>query len=247
MSFLLIPVAPLSRTKTRLKDCFSTDQLKELTIAMFRDLANTLTNVNCFDGKIVYCADIEILELAEKYGLNAIKEKLTQPRKSFDDVINDLNTIAIKNFNAEQTTFIFLDIILISAINFVEIHSLVENHQLVVCPAIHSGGTSILGRNPPDITRTFFSDLYTPSFVALLSHAKKKGIKKVAIYDSFRSGFDIDIKQDLVLAYEYLKIFNLTHTDTFKFLKNNLKLTLQKANTNNNREFKIIEKDYTSV
>ena len=132
---------------------------------------------------------------------------------------------------------------LISAKNFIEIHSLVSNHQLVVCPAIHSGGISILGRNPPDITRTFFSDPHTPSFIALLSYAKKKGLKKIAIYDSFRAGFDIDLVQDLILAYEYLKIFNLTHTETFKFLKNNLKLTLQKANTNNNREFKIFEKD----
>ena len=243
MSFLLIPIAPLSRTKTRLRDCFSNNQLKELTIAMFKDLANKLTQVNCFDGKIVYCADIEILELAEQFGLKAIKEKLTKPRKSFDDVIKDLNTIALTEFNAEQTTFTFLDILLISAKNFVEIHSLVSNHQLVVCPALHSAGISILGRNPPDITRTFFSDPLTPSFIALLRHVKKKGIKKIAIYDSFRAGFDIDLKQDLILAHEYLKIFNLTHTETYKFLENNLKLTLQKANKNNNREFEIFEKD----
>ena len=243
MSVLLIPIAPLGRTKTRLRGCFSNEQLKELTIAMFKDLSSKLLNVNCFKEKIVYCNDKLILQLAEDYGLIGIKEVLTQPRKSFDDVIKDLNTIAIKRFNAEQTIFIFLDIILISTKNFNEINSLVKKNQLIVCPAINSAGVSILGRNPPEIIPTCFSDPEIPSFVALLNNAKEKEIEKIAIYDSFRAGFDIDLKQDLVLSYEYLKIFNLTNTKTFHFLKNNLKLTLQKINGNNNREFKIIEKN----
>jgi len=241
MSVLLIPVAPLGRTKTRLRGCFSNEQLKELTIAMFKDLSSKLLNLNCFKEKIVYCNDKLILQLAEDYGLIGIKEVLIQPRKSFDDVIKDLNTIAINKYNAEQTIFTFLDIILISAKNFNEINSLVKKNQLIVCPAINSAGVSILGRNPPDIISTFFSDPEIPSLVALLNRAKEKGIKKIAIYDSFRAGFDIDIKQDLVLAYEYLKIFNLTDTITFRFLKKNLKLKLQKINENNNRQFRVVE------
>ncbi|TFG20195.1 MAG: hypothetical protein EU529_15235 [Promethearchaeota archaeon] len=243
MSVLLIPIAPLGRTKTRLRGCFSNEQLKELTVAMFKDLCNKLLNVNCFKEKIVYCNDKLILQLAEDFGLIGIKEVLTQPRKSFDDVIKDLNTIAIKKYNAEQTIFTFLDIILISAKNFNEINSLVKKNQLIICPAINSAGVSILGRNPPDIISTFFSHPKIPSLVALLNNAKEKGIDKIAIYDSFRASFDIDIKQDLVLAYEYLKIFNLTDTLTFRFLKQNLKLTLQKINANNNREFSFALKE----
>ncbi|MFX1393733.1 MAG: hypothetical protein ACFFAH_10230 [Promethearchaeota archaeon] len=243
MSVLLIPIAPLSKTKSRLRDCFSKEQLKELTISMFKDLGNTLVKVKSFDEKVVYSNDSEILELAGYYELIGIKEELTQHRKSFDDVIQDLNSIAIKKFNAEQTVFTFLDIILISVKNFNEINSLIKNNQLVICPAIHSAGISILGRNPADIIPSFFSDPKTPSFVAILNKAKERGIEKIAIYDSFRAGFDIDLKQDLVLAYHYLKIFNLKHTETFMFLKNNLKITLQKVNANNNREFELIDKN----
>jgi len=100
----------------------------------------------------------------------------------------------------------------------------------------------VLGRNPPDIISSYFSDPNTPSLVALLNNASKRGIDKIAIYDSFRAGFDIDIKQDLVLAYEYLKIFNLKDTEVFKFLKCNLKLSIKKINANNNRTFRITEK-----
>jgi len=118
MSILLIPIAPLSKTKSRLRDCFSAKQLKDLTIAMFHDLGNTLSDVKCFDKKIVYCNAPEILEIAETYNLIGIKEELTTPRKTFDDVIKDLNNIAIKEYEAKQTVFTFLDIILISVKNF---------------------------------------------------------------------------------------------------------------------------------
>lgn len=242
MSILLIPVAPLSRTKSRLRDCFSNNQLRDLTLAMFKDLIRTLTKVKCFDKQIVYCNTDEILDFAEDYGLIGIKENLTNPPKSFDEVIKNLNDIAINKFNAESTILTFIDIILIKARNFNEINEELKNNQLLVCPAIHSAGISILGRKPPDIIPTFFSDPNIPSLVALIQKAKDMGIKKISIYDSFRAGFDVDVKQDIVLAYNYLKIFNLTHTETFQFLKNNLNLTLKKVNANNNRAFRIIKK-----
>jgi 2-phospho-L-lactate guanylyltransferase (CobY/MobA/RfbA family) len=238
MSILLIPIAPLSMTKSRLRDCFPKGLLKELTIAMFKDLAKKVQNVDSFDHKIVYCHNNEILELAEEFGLIGIKEKFTHPRKSFDLVINDLNNIAIKDYDAVNTIFTFLDVILLSQKNLIEIGNLMKLNQLVVCPAIHSAGISIFGRNPPDILPTHFSNPNIPSFVALLNDAQSRNLK-VSVYDSFRAGFDIDIKQDLLLGFEYLKIFELTKTETFQFLQKNLKLTIQKRNIKNNREFKI--------
>lgn len=238
MSVLLIPVAPLSRTKSRLRDCFSKEQLKELTKAMFKDLANTASKIDEFNHKIVYCNSPEILDLAKDYDLIGIKEEQTNPRKSFDHVIDDLNTIAVKNYKAQSTVFTFLDTILISENNLSEINNLMKNNQLVICPAIHSAGISVLGRNPPNILPTYFSEPTVPSLIATVKSAKKNKIK-FAIYDSFRAGFDIDLKQDLVMAYDYLKMFNLTDTETFKFLKRNLRLSLLKKNASDNRIFEI--------
>ena len=79
MKLLLVPIAPLSRTKSRLSDCFSPEQLKELTIAIFKDLGAKLLSVDCFDEKIVYCNSTEILELANEYNLVGIKEHLYNP------------------------------------------------------------------------------------------------------------------------------------------------------------------------
>jgi 2-phospho-L-lactate guanylyltransferase (CobY/MobA/RfbA family) len=245
MISLLIPIAPLSRTKSRLRDCFSIEQLKDLTISMFKDLAEKIVPLNFFDHKIVYCNSNEILEITRDYGLIAIKEKLTTPRKSFDDVIKTLNNLAIRNFNTNSTIFTFLDIILISIQNLHEIALLLKKNELVICPAIHSAGISVLGRNPPNVIPTYFSDPNIPSLLAILNEANKRNLK-LTLYDSFRAGFDIDIKQDLVLAYEYLKIFHLTDTYTYKFLKNNLKLSIQKKSVTDNRNFEIKSFDFVS-
>lgn len=242
MSVLLIPIAPLSRTKSRLRNCFGKEELKDLTICMFKDLCNKLSNIKIFDNIVVYCNDREILKVAEKFNLIGIKEELTKPRKSFDEVINDLNLIAIEQFHAQKTVFTFLDTILISPKNFQEINTLIQNNQLVVCPAIHSAGISVLGRNPPDIIPTYFSEPTIPSLIAQVHYAKQNGLSKIKIYDSFRAGFDIDIKQDLVLAYEYLKILGLTHTHTYKFLDKNLNISIQKSSSKNNRIFQFKKK-----
>ena len=240
MNSLLIPVSPLSKAKSRLKSVFSEDQLKNFTISLFKDFALKVSMVKAFENKLVYCTSPEILELAEEFGLTPIKEDKSNSNKTFDEVIEVFNDIAIKKYDATKTTLAFCDVILINRINFIELSSLLKNNQLVICPAINSGGVSILGRSPPDIIPTFFSHPTTPSLFAIVNEAKVKKLKFV-IYDSFRSGFDIDIKQDLVLAYEYLKSLNMKDTNTFKFLQDNLKLTLLKKNVNDNRDLELKE------
>ena len=242
MSILLIPVAPLTRAKSRLENYFSREQLKDLIIAMFRDLGSTLLDVDCFEKKIVYCASDEILDLASDFNLTGIKEEVNNVALSFDTVISQMNKIAINHFKARETVIAFLDVILINANNFYEINELMKHNKIVVCPAIHSAGISILGRRPPDIIEPCFSDPQIPSLSMLLNSARERGIEDIAVYDSFRAGFDIDIPEDLLLAYEYLKIFNLKQTNTYKFLSHNLKSSLRKENATNNRKFKDLKR-----
>ncbi len=240
MSSLLIPISPLAKAKSRLREVFTGGQIENLIISMVKDLGNILSTIDCFKNILVYCHNNKILELVQKFGLIGIKEKVISPRKSFDKVINEINSIAINDYHAKQTIITFLDTILISAKNFKEINSLLQKNQIVICPAFHSAGISVLGRNPPNIIPTFFSDTKTPSLIALINEAKKRGISEIKIYDSFRAGFDIDTKKDLVLAFEYMKILNLTNTNIYRFLINNLNLKLKKSN-DNNREFRIKE------
>ena len=238
MSILLIPVASLSRTKSRLGDIFNREQLKNLTIAMVKDLFSKISQIKLQLDSLVYCNSSEILDLAEEHGFIPIKEKINTPQKCFDDVLHDINTIAIQDYHAKSTIITFSDLILITPNNLREIVKLIEQNQLVVCPAIISAGISVLGRNPPGIISTHFSHPTTPSLVALLNEANTRGLK-TAIYDSFKAGFDIDIKHDVMLAYEYLKAFNLVKSETYKFLKQNLNLVITKKSSIDNRMLEI--------
>lgn len=205
---------------------------------MVKDLGEKLSHVNCFENTIVYCGDKSIVELVESYDLIGLEEKNNSHKKSFDTVIGEVNRIAMDEFNAQQTVFTFLDAILISEQNFADISKLVNEYQLVVCPSVQSAGISVLGRNPPNIVSTCFSDPNTPSFLGQIQKAQNAGIDKIKIYDSFRAGFDIDIERDLALAYEYLKVLNLTHTHIFQFLEANLAVSLKKNHNNRDLEIK---------
>ena len=245
MTELLIPVAPLSKTKSRLEDIFTRDQLKNLTIAMLKDLFSKISQTKLQINPLVYCNSSEVLDLAEEYGFIPIIEN-NSPQKCFDDILQDINNIAIQEYHAKNTIITFSDLILITSKNIIELVKLTEQNQLVVCPAIVSAGISVLGRNPPGIIPTYFSHPTTPSLVALLNEANARGLK-IAIYDSFRAGFDIDIKHDVLLAYEYLKAFNLNKSETYKFLKQNINLVITKKSSLENRmlEIKRVEKhDY---
>jgi len=243
MSILLIPVASLSKTKSRLRDIFTRDQLKYLTIAMLKDLFSKILEIKLQINSLVYCNSSEILDLAEEYGFIPIKEKINTPQKCFDDILQDLNNIAIQDYHAKNTIIIFSDLILINPNHLREIVKLTEQNQLVVCPTLISAGISVLGRNPPGIIPTYFSHPTTPSLVALLNEANIRGLK-IDIYDSFRAGFDIDIKHDVMLAYEYLKAFKMVKSETYKFLKQNVNLVITKKSSLDNRmlEIKRVEK-----
>ncbi|TXT60222.1 MAG: 2-phospho-L-lactate guanylyltransferase [Promethearchaeota archaeon] len=241
MNVLLIPVAPLERSKSRLLDYFSRDNLRKLTIALMNDMGTVLSNLTCFDEIIIYCKSPEILELAERYELVGLKEEKSHNR-DFNNLLKSLNQIAIDKFNAKKTTISFIDTILISEKNFREFSSLLEKNQLVISPSIFSAGISMVGRNPADIIEVNVFNQEKPSLLGLIDNAKKNGIKDIAIYDSFRAGFDVDIRIDLILGYEYLKILNLTERETFKFLEKHLKMEL-KCNTTNNRNLKIQQRN----
>lgn len=244
MSYLLIPVAPLSKSKSRLRDCFSADQLSQFTIALFKDLASTVLKLDCFEEIAVYCNSEQILKIGREHGFITVTEANHNNSNHFNKILDTFNQLIYKKYSPESTIICFIDLPLISEKNFQEISNLMEQNQILICPSIHSAGISIFGRKPPDvITASCFSDDENPSFISLYQEATKKRIERIHIYDSFRAGFDVDIKEDIILMYDYLKIFNLHDTYTYQFLRKNLKLGIRKQNSQNNREFHILEKN----
>ncbi len=228
MSILIIPVSQLDQAKIRLREVFSRQKIKEFTLAMFKDICQKTLETECFSKKIVYCNTQDVLELSRDFGFIPIKEKRREKSPDFNIVINEISNIVIERFHPINTLIVFADLILISPKNFVEISTLLEKKHLLICPSVNSLGISIIGRSPPDVIETCFSNFNNPSLIAQMKLVRKKNLKKVALYDSFRAGFDVDLKEHVIRGYNYLKIFKLTNTETFKFLKRNLKNGLKK-------------------
>ncbi|MGQ4872854.1 MAG: hypothetical protein ACP6IY_02155 [Promethearchaeia archaeon] len=238
MTILFIPVAPLNKTKTRLKTCFSEEQLIQLTLAMVKDICYKVKNISTFREIIVYCRNHEVLDIARKNGLIGYQENINNNIKNFDDIIQSLKKIAISEFESDKMLITYIDLVLISKNNLIELNNYLENADMVICPEIRSLGISILGGKPELIPRCF-SDPKTPSLLVLLKILKNKNIENIKIYDSFRASFDLDVPEDCILALEYMKLFNLTNSETYKFLKNNVKFTLEKENPINTRKFRL--------
>ncbi len=241
MTIVLIPVAPLWRSKSRLEPCLSRENLVNFTLVMLEDMLTTLSEVNEFEKIIVFSQDKEVLELAQNFGYEGIIEK-NSPTSSFDDIIKTMNKVAIEKFDAHSTLTTFLDLVLISKKNFCDIATLMKKNRVVVCPAIQSMGISILGRSPPNIVEPAFCSPDTTSLKSLLNEVRKKEIKDIAIYDSFRASFDVDIESDLLMAYEYLKMLELRKNKTYLFLKKNLNSKIQKRDEHDNRNFLVNKK-----
>jgi len=228
MSVLIVPVSQLDQAKIRLREIFSKQKIKKFTLAMVKDICQKTLDRECFSKKIVYCNTQEVLDLARDFGFIPIKEKRRYKSPDFNIVINEISDIVIERFHPTNTLITFADLILISPENFVEISNLLKKNQLLICPSVNSLGISLIGRSPPDVIETCFSNFNNPSLIAQMKLVRKKNLKKVILYDSFRAGFDVDLKQHVISGYNYLKVFKLTNTETFKFLKKNLKKGLKK-------------------
>lgn len=227
MSILIVPVSQLDQAKIRLRDIFSKEKIKDFTLAMFKDICQKTLQTDCFSKKIVYCNTQEILEISRDYGFIPIKEERSEKSPDFNNVITEISDIIIKKYNPISTLIAFADLILISQKNFLEISELLKKNQLVICPSVNSLGISLIGRTPPNIIKTCFSNSKNSSLIAQIELAKKKKLKQIVLYDSFRAGFDADLKEHVILGYQYLKIFNLTDTETYKFLKLNLQESIR--------------------
>ena len=158
MTILFIPIASLSRSKSRLADCLTQEQRQKFTLALFRDLAQKIQDLSIFQAKIIYSPDKQILDLAENYDLIPIRETPSQNSKTFNNVIGEMDEIAISQYQAHASLIIFLDLPLITQQNIIDLHSLLKKNQVVISPAINSAGISALGRHPVQIIQPKFDD-----------------------------------------------------------------------------------------
>ena len=184
---VIIPIKKLEDSKTSFSEKFTTEQRKELTISMLKDMLNTIKKVEEADP-LVITPDEKIEELMKQQGIPNIKEPDIGLNKSLDMAIE-------KSIESDYNSVLILpgDLPLISSEDIEEILEMGESSQGVVLTPSKENGTNTLFLRPPDIIDLRFGG---ESFFDHMREATERDITP-RLYRSENLERDMDRPEDL--------------------------------------------------
>ncbi|MCS4540703.1 MAG: 2-phospho-L-lactate guanylyltransferase [Euryarchaeota archaeon] len=200
--FAIIPIAKLTKGKSRLTSTLNLAQRKQLILVMLRDILRAISKTNVIDKIIIVTPETSL----ENFLSSAIF--LKDDKNNIDEAVAIATNFAVKN-GADATLFLPGDIPLLQPIDIEKIVSLSEENSIVISPS-KDGGTSALLRMPANIIGTKFGK---NSLVEHIKRAYKKRVK-VKMYLSQNLTFDVDEPADLEKVLQ-----NGKGTSTSKLLK----------------------------
>lgn len=208
---VLVPVAPLGRTKSRLGPLLTLAQRRELTIAMVRDVLDACAEAraNGWIRDVVVChrgnGEATIEEITRARGLHFLKEP---PVGDLDGIIAAMTRYAQQELAADASILVFSDLPLLAARNFSAVARQLARVEraILLCPSLNDG-VSFLARKPPAVVPTRFNTdtAHLSSFQAHVDTARAADIP-VLLHDSLSAFFDVDLPLDLALVQHYLEI-----------------------------------------
>jgi len=187
--WLLIPVKDLSVAKSSFGKVLTPEERKNLVFAMLEDTVNSAKKVPELGKICVISPDEEIIRLASRLGVSAIKEPGLELNPALEFGIEEA-----KSGGADSVMIIPADVPLVRPRDFEEIISLADGEKVVViCPSKDSGTNALLLK-PPDAIRPSFGGR---SFAVHVEKAVKAGVR-VRVYTSKWLAFDVDRPEDLI-------------------------------------------------
>jgi 2-phospho-L-lactate/phosphoenolpyruvate guanylyltransferase len=196
--WVVIPVKPLNRAKTRLAQVLSPDERQQLAENMLRHVLDVVRNVPQLMGTLVISRDPKALAIAREYGARTVQESGTP----------ELNaalmraTQVVARLNGSATLILPADLPLLAG---EDIRAMIEmgrnTPSIVIATDQHEDGTNALLVSPPDLLQ--FS--YGPgSYQRHIEKARQIGAE-VKLYHSERLSLDIDVPDDLKFYTELTK------------------------------------------
>lgn len=191
-TWVIMPVKPLLRAKSRLADVLTPAEREKLALGMFEHNLELLSKVPEVDNVLVITRDTKALAVARDYGATTVAES-GQP---------ELNpalmraTEFVRTMGADAVMILPTDIPLLCEDDVQQVIRLGELPGTIVLAADRAqDGTNVMLVNPPGAIRY----TYGPgSFVAHRSQAELEGLN-VRIYESPRVALDVDTAADLEL------------------------------------------------
>jgi len=198
--WVIIPVKPLRRSKSRLSDVLNEDERTLLNYHMLENTLSVLKEIHTLDGVLVVSRDPSALTLARTYEAKTLQE----------DGEPGLNlalkraVIVAKAYSANSVMILPADLPLITCqeIEYV-ISKLDVNNKMIISPDRRMSGTNMLIVSPVDLVEFSFGP---GSFERHVRQAQAKGAH-IDVYPLESIGLDIDLPEDLDL-YQKMQVFH---------------------------------------
>lgn len=199
--WVIIPVKPLNRAKSRLAQVLSPEQRQELAETMFRHVLQVVSRAPQIMGTLVVSRDGRALSIAREYGARTVQESGAP----------ELNTALMRatqvvaRWNGNAVLILPADLPMISEADLVGI---IEQGRdslsaVVIATDENEDGTNAMLIRPPGLIPYSYG---TGSFQRHIQLAQQAGAD-VRVYRSNRLALDIDVPQDLE-AYQRLVRYN---------------------------------------
>lgn len=188
--WVIIPVKPLNRAKSRLADVLSPEQRNALAAAMFRQVLVAVTSVPQVTGVLVISRDTKALSIARDYGARTLQESTSA----------ELNaaltraTEVVRMWNASALLILPADLPFVTKEDIAAVVNLGGlGSAVVLATDKRQDGTNALFVRPPGILEYQYGD---GSFQHHLEAASKLDAD-VQVYESETIHLDIDVPEDL--------------------------------------------------
>lgn len=206
----LIPVKRLALAKSRLAAYFARSQRETLVLDMLQHVVCTLCESDSFEQVYVVSADAQVLELAQHWGAEALRERRSGHNPALQDAAQVIleraawrfKTYARQALPDERSRFvpqgfglltISADLPLLSQEDVQELLTCGERSQVVLAAATDGAGTNALLLRPPLLLPYLFGPGSLPAYIQA---ASQRGVSYMLLH---RAGlaFDIDTREDV--------------------------------------------------
>ncbi len=205
-TWIIMPVKPLLRAKSRLSAVLTPAQREKLATLMLMRNLQLLKDLPNVAGILVVSRDTKVLAVARDYGVTTVQES-GQP---------ELNpallraTDFLKTLNAKAVLILPTDLPLLAA---EDVHNIIElgsySGTVVIAPDQEKDGTNALLVNPPGAITYHYGPA---SFARHRAAAELEGLD-LKIYESPRVAVDIDTPEDLLTYRELAQHYNMPMLD----------------------------------
>lgn len=188
--WIIIPVKPLARAKSRLATVLTPEQRAHLAEALMRHTISVVTPIKEVAGTLVVSRDTKALAIARDLGVHTVQESGTP---ELNHALMRATQVAV-GFRGEAVLILPADLPLVTSddiVNMIELGR--DDDTLVIATDRHGDGTNAMLTRPPGLIPYSYGK---GSYERHLNAAHEIGAN-VHRYHSDRLMLDIDVPDDL--------------------------------------------------